>query len=416
MALKKLAPRQLDLGQVSGFEIIPESPVGNQVEVAAGNYLDFVTLTIKFVPALTSPAFTVVAPGTERWDLLYVAPGAVLLSKAIGTPQALFGPAYVGVPAVPLGALPLAYIHVDEVGAVLVDDADITDVRSLFNQPSHRNLSGTVTIFHDSAQSNHTKAVPANWNVVTNPQTEKILLDELASRVKFQETSKTFLSLTDTFVSYAGRALQFLRVNAGQTAIETVAIAGLPNVQYGNVQSYLELDANAGGIQTSSVIIATPLSFGSSLPPHRITFSMHVYAGDDITVPPVQYIIDIDVRRDYDPLGGTLAWLCSLKNSFGFALAVDFVTGTYAPQTTSMTLPNAHLYVNGPWFKASLSTPIGTPLMAEVARMKHLASATQNPNLSLSWNAGLAQLTVQLSSDLRAVAMTIVCEYAWNSA
>lgn len=414
MALKKLAPRQLDLGQVGGFEVTPESPVGNQVEVAAGNYLDYVTLTIQFKVAATSPAFTNVPAGQERYSLLYYNTSGVL-SKLDGALQPI-GTGISGAPAVPLGSLPLAFIYVDETGAVSVDEADITDIRAFFNQPSHRNLSGTATIYHDSQQSNHTKAVPADWNVPTNPQTEKILLDELASRVKFQETSKTFISLVDTFASYAGRALQYLRVNAAANAIESVAIAGLPNNMYHSLQSYLEVDANAGGIQTTTVNIITPLGVGTTLPPFRVEMSLHVQQ-TDTWGGTVEYIIDLDVYRVYDPIGGTLYWLAQLRNRPGVnATFLDFVTGAYAPQTTSMTLPNAHMHLNGPWYKSSTSTPIGTPLMAEVANMKNLASANPNPTVSLQWNAGLQQLTVQLSSDARAVAMPIVCHYAWNAA
>lgn len=413
MALKKLAPRQLDLGQVSGFEVQPESPVGNQVAVAAGNYLDFVTLTIVFKAAATSPAFTNVAPGNERWDLLYYSTGGVL-SKAIGVAQPLAGLEFAGVPAVPLGSLPLAYIHVDETGAVFVGSDDITDVRSFFNQPNHRNLSGTVTIFHDSAQSNHTKAIPANWNVATNPQTEKILLDELAARVKFQETSKTFLSLTDTFASYVGRANQFIVVNGAATGLTSVSVAGLPNVMHAEVQSYLEVNAAAVGTQTATVIIGTPLFVGTTLPPNKVTLSMHVWTTDDFSGV-VEYTIDIDVYRAYEPTSGFLAWYTILQNRV-FALGTNFVAGTYAPDALVMTLANVHLHQNGPWYRNSTSTPIGTPLTSVVAGMKHLASLARNPYVSFSWNAGLQQLTVTLESDIRATAMFITTHFDWNAA
>ncbi len=262
--LTQLAKRQTNLGHSDSLAPKPEAIPGNQIVIGSGSYLSDDTLQLVMSASQTSPAFTTVVIGQERWDLIYMDTSGVI-QKTVGTPQTSPGVAFGGAPTPPESAIPIAYVYVNETATVVVEEADITDIRPILRQPNHRDQSGKVTTHHDTLQVNHNKAVPSNWASPTTPEDTKVLMDEIGARLTAEETGKTFVSLVDTPAAYAGNSLRIARVNFGETAIELVdgvsIGGGLPNGR-----QMLDMDA-IGGVNVGAAIINTPIGVAPYYPP-----------------------------------------------------------------------------------------------------------------------------------------------------
>lgn len=143
-SIDKLTRRQLSIGMADWFRPYAESIAPfNQIEVDAGVFFNKGTQAtyLKTTAQASTPPFGLVGPGTYRYDLVYLDELGVPRSFP-GTAQALpivpwtgapGQPGYAG-PSIPANAFPIAYVLVDEVGAVIVIEADITDIRANFAQ------------------------------------------------------------------------------------------------------------------------------------------------------------------------------------------------------------------------------------------------------------------------------------------
>lgn len=135
MAISKIPSRFLDLGVANFFLPEPEEPPGNQITVEAG----FISQAFPQSIAIqknqqTTTAFnSVTASSRIRWDLVYInKDGTVLVEE--GTEQADTVPEFTGVPNLPRNSVfQVAYIRVNEPGAVEISIDDITDIRSRFH-------------------------------------------------------------------------------------------------------------------------------------------------------------------------------------------------------------------------------------------------------------------------------------------
>jgi microcystin-dependent protein len=130
MSIKRIPPRQLELGSLQYFEPLAEDPVGNQLALREGWVKNQETLVYK--AAQFSVAFTPVTAGNVRWDLVYLDPDGSVQTAA-GTQVVSGSPEFTGAADPPAYAFPIAYVKIDETGAVLVEDADITDLRPKSN-------------------------------------------------------------------------------------------------------------------------------------------------------------------------------------------------------------------------------------------------------------------------------------------
>jgi hypothetical protein len=127
--------RQITLGSaLDGFEPTPQSPVSASLDLEAGIYFAESNNEILIIAAQVAGPFpSVSVPGRGRWDLVYLdETGAVQVE--LGAEQILPVADYTGAPGFGTSTtankvLPIAYIYVDESGAVSVDDADVTDLR-----------------------------------------------------------------------------------------------------------------------------------------------------------------------------------------------------------------------------------------------------------------------------------------------
>lgn len=129
----RIPERQLELGAAGFFRVLPEDPAGNQVVVRAGFvYAPGYSIT-GGVAEQTTAAFAPVGGGQQRYDLVYL-DGSGVATILQGTAVAAGSPAYDGAPAqtggpgLPDRAIPIAYVFVDETGAVEVTTADITQL------------------------------------------------------------------------------------------------------------------------------------------------------------------------------------------------------------------------------------------------------------------------------------------------
>ncbi len=134
--------RQLDLGSIGHFQVNPEPTPGNQVEVQAGIlYAGGHAILDQSGSVQTTPAFAPVTggPGDEqRYDLVYLgATGAAAIQQgtgqSLGTPFPTGGPGSTGGPALLDNIIPIAYVFIDETGAVVVDASDIFPIGGQFN-------------------------------------------------------------------------------------------------------------------------------------------------------------------------------------------------------------------------------------------------------------------------------------------
>jgi microcystin-dependent protein len=144
VALKQVPPRHLDLGAANYFKVQPESPVGNQVRVTEG-WLKVEFSIIKKLDQ-TTVAFTPTAlPSQIRWDLVYLDMTGTYQITA-GTNQPNTVPEFTGAPAAPNYSMPVAYIRITENASVVIDDADITDIRPKMNYLYNSNYSNNYII------------------------------------------------------------------------------------------------------------------------------------------------------------------------------------------------------------------------------------------------------------------------------
>lgn len=129
----RIPERQLDLGAAAYLKVVPESPPGNQVEVTAGFlYAGGFAIRDQFSGGnQTTPGFAPVAAAMQRYDLVYL-DNTGAASVQAGTEVGFGSPVFQGAPGFTAGpdlvdqAIPVAYVFVDETGAVVVDSTDIT--------------------------------------------------------------------------------------------------------------------------------------------------------------------------------------------------------------------------------------------------------------------------------------------------
>lgn len=135
----KIPERQLDLGSAAYFKVVTETVPGNQVKVQPGFvYAGAHDVSDRLTAGeQTTAAFAPVLAAQQRYDLVYLGiTGAATVLQ--GTAVAFGSPVFDGAPGFNLGpvmpdqALAVAYVFVDETGAVVVDTADITQLGGQF--------------------------------------------------------------------------------------------------------------------------------------------------------------------------------------------------------------------------------------------------------------------------------------------
>lgn len=136
----------LDLGPARWFRPEAEVPPGNQVRVKAGYaYAGAQEVVDQQADQLTA-GFASVASGAgfKRYDMVYIdSTGAALIAQ--GRDVALANPLFDGAPGRPNGppmpaGSPVAFVLVDEVGAVTVDVGDVYQINGFI--PLQRDLDG----------------------------------------------------------------------------------------------------------------------------------------------------------------------------------------------------------------------------------------------------------------------------------
>jgi len=158
MVLPVIPRRQLDLGAIQFFEPVPEVPAGNQIRIRPGwisvsssgpnrLYEKDWQITVGFLPVSGS--------SRVRWDLAYLdKTGTVHVLQ--GVEQVVGASEFTGAPAIPRDeAFPVAYVKIDETGAVLIDSPDITDIRPKFHF-WERIPPGSISMWL-------TTAIPEGW-------------------------------------------------------------------------------------------------------------------------------------------------------------------------------------------------------------------------------------------------------------
>ncbi len=126
MSLNPFPSRQLDLGSVQYFEVLPEEIPGNQVLVRAGWLKNEKVMVSK--PQQTTVAFSPTAAINQvRWDLVYLdLLGNVTVLPGVNQPSS--APEFTGAPNPLPYTLPLAHILITEAGSVTVTQDDITSI------------------------------------------------------------------------------------------------------------------------------------------------------------------------------------------------------------------------------------------------------------------------------------------------
>jgi len=116
------------------FQPLARTPVDNKIDVRAGWAKGDETLTQK--PVQTTASFAPVSSGANvRWDLVYIDnTGAV--SMVVGTEVPSASPDFTGAASPSFYEYPLAYVKVTETASVLIDVADITDIRPTYHVES----------------------------------------------------------------------------------------------------------------------------------------------------------------------------------------------------------------------------------------------------------------------------------------
>jgi hypothetical protein len=129
---------QLELGPAAWFRPEPENPPGNQVRVKFGFGLAGGQAVIdQGADQLTAGFASVGAPGFKRYDLVFLdLTGVVQIAQ--GVEVAAASPGFDGAPGFNLGpplptGNPVAYVLVDETGAVTVDKADIFQINGFIH-------------------------------------------------------------------------------------------------------------------------------------------------------------------------------------------------------------------------------------------------------------------------------------------
>jgi len=141
MTLDPLKQRQVDLGAAAFFRPEAETPAGNQILVRAGfAYRGAFEVLDGFTGGdQTTAGFASVVSGAgfKRYDMVYI-DGNGAAQIAPGVEVALAAPPFDGAPGSNLGppmpeGSPVAYVLVDEVGAVTVDSIDITQINGFLS-------------------------------------------------------------------------------------------------------------------------------------------------------------------------------------------------------------------------------------------------------------------------------------------
>lgn len=167
---------QFDLGApTDAFFVTPQATPAATVLVSAGAVILSDNETLQPFAGGSSAALPALGGGeASRWDLLSVdlTGGVPVLQVDAGTPAGVLQDWQDSVPVVPTGRMPLAAIHVTEVGPapVVINETDIEDVRGYYH-----------TIKDDAGGLGFAPTTPADWLSVPSEVAES--LDELASRM-----------------------------------------------------------------------------------------------------------------------------------------------------------------------------------------------------------------------------------------
>lgn len=219
MSLDLVTQRQVDLGAAQFFRPEAEDPPGNQVVVKAGfAFRGGFSVVDQFTGGdQTTAGFSSVTPGFKRYDLVYInATGAVTILQ--GTEVAVAAPVFDGAPGFNLGpdlpdqAVPVAYVLVDETGAVTVDAADIAQITGFIRIPrvldgyfTDRGLFGSApagasddvsTLFPGPAVPGGTST---QRGVITTPSLNLVhLVDQKGDEIQHTTGARMFGRLTES--------------------------------------------------------------------------------------------------------------------------------------------------------------------------------------------------------------------------
>ena len=265
MALDPIPQRQLDLGPAGFFRAEPETPAGNQVVVKAGflyagshRVYDRSTAGDQATAGFAS----VSGPGFKRYDLVYLdATGAALIAQ--GNEVALAAPIYNGAPGFTSGpdmpdqAIPVAYVYIDESGAVTVTASDITAITGIF--PIDRHLDGyyvdkgllgsaptgvssvVTTLFAGESQLGSVSPPYTKGVVTAAPDNYVHLLDQKRDEIRHQATDSKVYGRITYAASVWTLSYYFTDSSGAETAIgdistdTTLGIGGLTNVRLAGV-------------------------------------------------------------------------------------------------------------------------------------------------------------------------------------
>jgi hypothetical protein len=140
---QQIPQRQLDTGPAGWFRPEAMVPAANQIRVRAGYVFTGAEGVRVPNPALSglpqdqlTAGFAVVAPGTQRYDLVYLtATGVATILQGTAVPTGTAfpqgGPGWEGTnpgPKVPDTAFPVAWVFVNETGSVSIASSDITQI------------------------------------------------------------------------------------------------------------------------------------------------------------------------------------------------------------------------------------------------------------------------------------------------
>lgn len=236
----RIPARQLDLGAAAYFRVSPEDPVGNQVVVAPG-YIYAGGYAVADQPLeQTTAGFAPVAAATQRYDLVYLDIDGV--AQILQGTQVAFGqPAFEGAPGANLGpdlpgiAIPVAYVFVDETGAVEVELADITALGGQFQATydlvgvlTDRGLLGSApTGASDDVSALFAGASPSNGTtqrgaVTAPPLNYMRVLNQAADEILHVSGARVFSRLTEAAGTWTA-AYFYLNAAGVETVITDIS-------------------------------------------------------------------------------------------------------------------------------------------------------------------------------------------------
>jgi hypothetical protein len=265
MGLDKFGQQQENLGPAEWFRPEAMDPVGNQIRVKAGYMFASGHKIMAPNPDVNgnpqdqlTGGFAVVAPGFQRYDLVYLdqngAP-VILQGTAVAAGTAKFqgAPGWTGAtpgPALPDFALPVAYVLVTETASVTIASTDITQIdgflrsehgmdgyfvdKGTLNTPT--GASDVVTALF-AGEIVGSAVAPFSKGVVTAAPNNKVdILDQKKDEISHAATgSRIYARLTEAggvwTLSYYYTDATGVETAVGDIAADTSLGAGLTAIQ-----------------------------------------------------------------------------------------------------------------------------------------------------------------------------------------